>query len=96
MGGLARRCKTRCRRAQRGGQRFVGGCAATSGAPLPPPPRRLKCPFCERVWLALEHKGLPYETDYIDLQNKPEWYKELVPTALVPAVRFSADGELVW
>lgn len=96
MGGLARRCKTRCRRAPPNKTLTAPLRAATSGAPLPPPPRRLKCPFCERVWLALEHKGLPYETDYIDLQNKPEWYKELVPTALVPAVRFSADGELVW
>ena len=54
------------------------------------------CPFCERVWLALEHKGIAYDTEFIDLRNKPEWYKEMVPTALVPAARFAADDKLVW
>lgn len=52
------------------------------------------CPFCERVWLALEEKQIDYDSVYIDLRDKPEWYKEMVPTALVPAVRI--DGELVY
>lgn len=54
------------------------------------------CPFCERVWLALEHKGIPFEQEYVDLMDKPEWYTDLVPTGLVPAARFHADDKLVW
>lgn len=52
------------------------------------------CPFCERVWFALEEKGIPFETEFIDLSNKPQWYLDLVPTALVPAVKI--DGHLVY
>lgn len=52
------------------------------------------CPFCERVWLALEHKGVEYDTVLIDLRNKPDWYKSMVPTTLVPAARI--NGELVY
>eukprot|EP00535_Pseudo-nitzschia_heimii_P005576 CAMPEP_0197191332 /NCGR_PEP_ID=MMETSP1423-20130617/23196_1 /TAXON_ID=476441 /ORGANISM="Pseudo-nitzschia heimii, Strain UNC1101" /LENGTH=492 /DNA_ID=CAMNT_0042643939 /DNA_START=34 /DNA_END=1513 /DNA_ORIENTATION=+ len=63
------------------------------------------CPFCERVWVAIRAKGLPYEETLINLQNKPEWYKQMVPTNLVPAVLFhgneddtkaSTSRELVW
>ncbi len=52
------------------------------------------CPFCERVWFALEEKQLPFETEFIDLSNKPQWYLDLVPTALVPAAKI--DGNLVY
>jgi glutathione S-transferase len=49
------------------------------------------CPFCERVWLCLEVKGIPYRERLVNLQNKPDWYKELVPTSLVPAVLLHND-----
>lgn len=45
------------------------------------------CPFCERVWFALEEKGIPFATEFIDLNNKPQWYIDLVPTTLVPAAQ---------
>ncbi|KAH8094080.1 glutathione transferase [Aureococcus anophagefferens] len=63
------------------------------------------CPFCERVWVALEKKGIPYDEVLINLQDKPDWYKEIVPTTLVPAIEFHDDawdasargsGRLVW
>lgn len=50
------------------------------------------CPFCERVWLVLLAKGIPYEEQLISLQNKPDWHKALVPTSLVPAVLFHGDN----
>eukprot|EP00545_Synedropsis_sp_CCMP1620_P002887 CAMPEP_0119008036 /NCGR_PEP_ID=MMETSP1176-20130426/3419_1 /TAXON_ID=265551 /ORGANISM="Synedropsis recta cf, Strain CCMP1620" /LENGTH=494 /DNA_ID=CAMNT_0006960293 /DNA_START=55 /DNA_END=1539 /DNA_ORIENTATION=+ len=49
------------------------------------------CPFCERIWVALRAKGIPYRESLVSLQNKPDWYKELVPTGLVPAVLFHED-----
>lgn len=49
------------------------------------------CPFCERVWLCLEVKGIPYRERLINLRDKPEWYKELVPTTLVPAILLHND-----
>ncbi|MDF5713448.1 MAG: glutathione S-transferase family protein [Rhizonema sp. NSF051] len=52
------------------------------------------CPFCERVWFALEEKEIPFATEFIDLNNKPEWYTALVPTTLVPAAKI--EGELVY
>lgn len=56
------------------------------------------CPFCERVWLQLETKGLPYEEVLINLRDKPQWYKDMVPTTLVPAVKIRSGGteEVVW
>ena len=63
------------------------------------------CPFCERVWIALEKKGIAYEEKLIDLQDKPDWYKDIVPTTLVPAIEFHDErysaaepgsGRLVW
>ncbi|MEL4894031.1 glutathione S-transferase family protein [Crocosphaera sp. Alani8] len=52
------------------------------------------CPFCERVWLTLEEKQIPFAVELIDLRNKPKWYTDLVPTGLVPAVKI--EGELVY
>jgi len=62
------------------------------------------CPFCERVWVVIRAKNLPYRERLISLFAKPEWYKEIVPTTQVPAVLFhdpaSADEpnarKIVW
>jgi glutathione S-transferase len=58
------------------------------------------CPFCERVWVALRAKKVPYRESLISLQNKPQWYKDLVPTTLVPAVLFhvpnATERRIVW
>lgn len=52
------------------------------------------CPFCERVWFALEEKEIPFATEFIDLSNKPKWYTDLVPTTLVPGAKI--EGKLVY
>lgn len=44
--------------------------------------------------LALEVKGIPYDTVLVDLRNKPEWYLKAVPTGLTPAARIK--GTLMW
>jgi len=60
------------------------------------------CPFCERVWIAIRAKGIPYQETLVSLQQKPDWYKQMVPSGLVPAVLFHENEEknttrtLVW
>jgi len=34
------------------------------------------CPFCERVWVALLVKGIPFDERTLSLQKKPDWYLE--------------------
>lgn len=40
-----------------------------------------------RVWLALEYKGIDYDTMLIDLRNKPQWFTELAPRGQVPVAK---------
>lgn len=42
------------------------------------------CPFVQRVTAMLEAKNLPYDIEYIDLSNKPQWFLDLSPTGQVP------------
>ena len=44
------------------------------------------CPFCARVRIALEEKGLEVETVEIDLQNRPAWIYDLNATGRVPVL----------
>jgi glutathione S-transferase len=44
------------------------------------------CPFCARVRIALEEKGLDHETVEIDLQDRPAWIYELNATGRVPVL----------
>uniref|UniRef100_A0A7S0BWH7 GST N-terminal domain-containing protein n=1 Tax=Proboscia inermis TaxID=420281 RepID=A0A7S0BWH7_9STRA len=49
------------------------------------------CPFCERVWIALRVKNIPYQETLVNLQDKPDWFLNAVPTGLVPAVMIHTD-----
>ncbi|PRP94153.1 hypothetical protein ENSA5_41080 [Enhygromyxa salina] len=44
------------------------------------------CPFVQRSAITLEHKRVPYETEFIDLAAKPAWFLELSPLAKVPVL----------
>ncbi|WP_193200556.1 glutathione S-transferase family protein [Nostoc sp. MG11] len=94
---------TSARRVKRTGQSPSTAPIPSSLQKLPPntePPVLLYrdtnswCPFCERVWFALEEKEIPFATEFIDLSNKPKWYTDLVPTTLVPAAKI--EGNLVY
>lgn len=50
------------------------------------------CPFVQRSAITLEHKQVPYEIEFIDLANKPQWFLELSPLGKVP-VLVVRDGE---
>ncbi|KAI9674739.1 MAG: hypothetical protein M1817_001643 [Caeruleum heppii] len=45
------------------------------------------CPFVQRVWIALEAKGLPYQYVEVDPYKKPESLLAINPRGLVPALR---------
>lgn len=49
------------------------------------------CPFVQRSVITLEEKGIPYEIEYIDLMNKPEWFLKVSPLGKVPVL--IVDGE---
>ncbi|WP_047048217.1 glutathione S-transferase family protein [Vibrio mexicanus] len=42
------------------------------------------CPFVQRVTAALEAKKIPYEIEYIELKNKPQWFLDISPNGQVP------------
>lgn len=44
------------------------------------------CPYVQRIIIALLEKGIPYEVEYIDLANKPEWFLKISPFGKVPVL----------
>ncbi|PYH79256.1 hypothetical protein BO82DRAFT_376579 [Aspergillus uvarum CBS 121591] len=45
------------------------------------------CPFVQRVWIALQFKGIPYQYIEVDPYKKPQSLLEVNPRGLVPALR---------
>jgi len=45
------------------------------------------CPFVQRSLITLEEKAVPYDIEYIDLANKPDWFLELSPLGKVPILQ---------
>ncbi|CAL5874622.1 uncharacterized protein PFLUO_LOCUS8919 [Penicillium psychrofluorescens] len=50
------------------------------------------CPFVQRVWIALELKGIPYQYIEVDPYEKPKSLLEVNPRGLVPALRHNDWG----
>ncbi|MDA7949246.1 MAG: glutathione S-transferase family protein [Hyphomicrobiaceae bacterium] len=44
------------------------------------------CPFVQRVTALLEAKAIPYEIEYISLNNKPRWFLDISPHGQVPVL----------
>jgi glutathione S-transferase len=54
------------------------------------------CPYCQKVWLWLEEKRIPYRIKKITMfcyGEKERWYKRIVPSGMLPALEL--DGRLV-
>lgn len=49
-------------------------------------------PFVQRVWIALEFKGLQYQYVEVDPYKKPQALLEVNPRGLVPALRHGDWG----
>jgi glutathione S-transferase len=54
------------------------------------------CPYCQKVWLWLEERRIPYRVKKVTMfcyGEKEAWYKRLVPAGMLPAL--ALDGQLV-
>lgn len=49
------------------------------------------CPFVQRSVITLNYKDLPFVIRYIDLDNPPDWFKEISPFGKVPVLRVDDD-----
>ncbi|MBD2001536.1 glutathione S-transferase family protein [Leptolyngbya sp. FACHB-541] len=53
------------------------------------------CPYCQKVWLWLEEKQIPYRIEKVTMfcyGEKESWYKRKVPSGMLPALEL--DGRL--
>jgi len=55
------------------------------------------CPYVQRAAIALAEKGVPFERRYIDLADKPDWFRAISPLGKVPLLilRGAVGGETV-
>jgi glutathione S-transferase len=54
------------------------------------------CPYCQKVWLWLEEKQIPYRIEKVTMfcyGEKETWYKRKVPSGMLPAIEL--DGRLI-
>ncbi|WP_091737506.1 glutathione S-transferase family protein [Phenylobacterium immobile] len=51
------------------------------------------CPYVQRAAIALREKGVAFEIQYVDLQNKPDWFLAISPLGKVPVLRIDRPGE---
>jgi glutaredoxin len=54
------------------------------------------CPYCQKVWLLLEEKQIPFRIEKINMRSygdKPEWFLQKVPRGLLPVIEL--DGRCV-
>lgn len=54
------------------------------------------CPYCQKVWLWLEEKQIPYRIEKVTMfcyGEKEAWYKKKVPSGMLPAL--ALDGRLI-
>ncbi len=49
------------------------------------------CPYVQRSVITLLEKGVPYDIEYIDLKDKPDWFLELSPLGKVPILVLGDD-----
>jgi len=54
------------------------------------------CPYCEKVWLALEEKRVPYEVVKVNMNcygKKPDWFWQMQPSGGIPVAKI--DGKVI-
>ncbi len=53
------------------------------------------CPFVQRVTALLEAKGVPYDVEHINRNDKPDWFLKASPNGQVP-ILFTCDGRVLF
>tara|TARA_R110001592_G_scaffold3525_6_gene19808 strand:+ start:4731 stop:5414 length:684 start_codon:yes stop_codon:yes gene_type:complete len=53
------------------------------------------CPYVQRSVITLLYKNIPFEIDYIDLSDKPDWFLKISPMGKVPVVVVDGDDHKV-
>jgi glutathione S-transferase len=54
------------------------------------------CPYCQKIWLWLEEKQIPYRIEKVTMfcyGEKESWYKRKVPSGMLPALEL--DGQII-
>ncbi len=54
------------------------------------------CPYCQKIWLWLEEKQIPYRIEKVTMfcfGEKENWYKQKVPSGMLPAI--ALDGRII-
>lgn len=54
------------------------------------------CPYCQKIWLWLEEKRIPYRIRKVTMfcyGEKESWYKQKVPSGMLPALEL--DGRMI-
>ncbi|MBZ0072841.1 MAG: glutathione S-transferase family protein [Gammaproteobacteria bacterium] len=52
------------------------------------------CPFVQRAVITLKEKRIAFDITYIDLENPPEWFKDISPLGKVPLLK--VDHEVLF
>jgi glutathione S-transferase len=54
------------------------------------------CPYCQKVWLWLEERRVPYRVRKVTMfcyGEKEAWYKKICPSGMLPAI--DLDGKII-
>lgn len=52
------------------------------------------CPYCEKVWIMLEEKRVPYTVDKVNMNcygSKPDWFWAMQPSGGIPVAKIDGD-----
>ncbi|OKH27840.1 glutathione S-transferase family protein [Chroogloeocystis siderophila] len=49
------------------------------------------CPYVQRAVVLLLEKDIPHKRTYIDLANKPEWFRQIPPLGKIPLLKVGAE-----
>src|SRR5690606_14684875 len=52
------------------------------------------CPYVQRAVIALLEKGVPFERVYINLDEKPAWFRQISPLGKVPLLKVGDEAVL--
>ena len=49
------------------------------------------CPYVQRALIVLAEKGIAHDRTYIDLADRPDWFRDISPLGKVPLLRVGTD-----